>query len=93
MALLATARVPTERASRYLQQLCKHFGHKLPVTFDAGRGDVAFPFGECALQAADDLLTITATAASEAELEQLKDVIARHLLRFAFREELSIDWG
>ena len=90
---MATARVPTERASRYLQQLCKHFGHKLPVTFDAGHGRAVFPFGECVLRAEGGLLAITATAASEADLEQLKGVIARHLLRFAFREELRVAWN
>ena len=29
----SVARVETERASIYLQQLCKHFAHKLPVSF------------------------------------------------------------
>ena len=33
----AVATVPTAHASRYLQQLCKHWSHKLPVEFDASR--------------------------------------------------------
>lgn len=92
MSAIATATVPTEKGSRYLQQLCKHFAHKLPVTFDEHKGSISFSIGECALAADGDALTITATSASEAELEQLKDVIVRHLARFAFREELQVEW-
>ncbi len=32
------------------------------------------------------------TAPDAAHLAQLQDVVARHLLRFAFREEMKIDW-
>jgi uncharacterized protein len=37
-------------------------------------------------------LTISLDSPSAEDLERLKDVVARHLLRFAFREELSIAW-
>lgn len=93
MSAVATARVPTGKASRYLQQLCKHFAHKLPVAFDEHAGSITFPIGECALSADAEALTITAASPGEAELEQLKDVIIRHLVRFAFREELQVDWA
>ena len=92
MSAVATARVPTEKASRYLQQLCKHFAHKLPVTFDEHKGSISFSIGECALKADAEALTITATAPVEAGMDQLKDVIVRHLVRFAFREELQVEW-
>jgi uncharacterized protein len=29
---------------------------------------------------------------NEAQLAQLQDVVVRHLVRFAFRETLRIDW-
>lgn len=92
MSAVATARVPTEKASRYLQQLCKHFAHKLPVTFDEHAGSISFSIGECALAADADTLTITATAPVEGDMDQLKDVIVRHLVRFAFREDLQVEW-
>ena len=38
--LAATANVPTASASRYLQQLCKHWAHNLAVTFDAREGRI-----------------------------------------------------
>lgn len=92
MSAVATARVPTEKGSRYLQQLCKHFAHKLPVTFDEHAGSIAFSIGECALKADAEALIITATAPVETDMDQLKDVIVRHLVRFAFREELQVEW-
>jgi hypothetical protein len=92
MSAVATAKVPTEKASRYLQQLSKHFAHKLPVTFDEHKGSIGFSIGECALTADGETLTITATSPAEADMEQLKDIIVRHLVRFAFREELKVEW-
>jgi len=86
------AKVETEKASRYLQQLCKHFQHKLAVTFDERAGEISFSSGTCRLAANDTLLTLAVTAPDAAHLAQLQDVVARHLLRFAFREEMKIDW-
>ncbi|WP_426955767.1 DUF2218 domain-containing protein [Muricoccus radiodurans] len=86
------AEVATPQASRYLQQLCKHFQHKRPVTFDAASGHIAFTIGDCHLTAADGALAMTATAPDVEQLAQLQDVIARHLVRFAFREDIPITW-
>lgn len=88
----STADVPTPRASRYLQQLCKHFQHKRPATFDERAGHIVFPIGDCHLRASDDTLTLSLEAPDGPRLEQLQDVVGRHLLRFAFREEMRIDW-
>lgn len=84
--------IPTEHASRYLQQLCKHFSHKRPVSFDEHSGQITLMTGECRLTADDAKLTIFVEVPDPSQLEQLQDVIVRHLVRFAFREELSIDW-
>jgi hypothetical protein len=91
-AVRSLAEVATPRAERYLQQLCKHFGHKVPATFDSRSGEVAFPIGECRLAAADGVLTLSLAAPDEARLAQLQDIVARHLCRFAFREAMRIDW-
>jgi uncharacterized protein len=45
----SAASVATPHASRYLQQLCKHFAHKRPASFDARRGRIAFAIGLCEL--------------------------------------------
>ena len=84
--------IGTEQASRYLQQLCKHFAHKIPATFDEHAGHVSFKVGECRLKAEDATLHILLEAPNAEDMEQLKDVAIRHLVRFAFREELTANW-
>ncbi|MBU2983038.1 DUF2218 domain-containing protein [Lentibacter algarum] len=87
-----TANITTDRASTYLQQLCKHFAHKIEVQFDPQSGHIAFPFGQCDLVAQDATLTLTATANNQADLTKTTRVIASHLERFAFRENPEINW-
>lgn len=91
-AARSLAEVATPNASRYLQQLCKHFAHKRPVSFDAQSGRIAFVIGECRLKAGGGVLTLSLTAREASQMDQLQDVVARHLLRFAFREDMQIDW-
>jgi hypothetical protein len=99
----ATASVPTASASRYLQQLCKHWAHNLEVSFDAEQVRVVFPKdARGADWPGDGIFTMAATpetlecrieATSEGQLEGLKGAVERHLNRFAFREgELVFNW-
>ncbi len=90
---LAIARVPTESASKYLQQLCKHWSHKLDVSFTADHGTVRFPDSLVTMAAEDKALVVTVEAQEGEITERMKDVVARHLDRFAFREApLPFDW-
>jgi uncharacterized protein len=89
---VATTRIATPAGSRYLQQLCKHFAHKLPTTFDPTTGRIAFPLGPVRLTADAEGLEMTLDAASDEDRAKLEDVVARHLVRFAFRETLEIVW-
>ncbi len=89
----STATIPTERASIHLQQLCKHFAHRLPVTFTPEHGEIAFKSGTCRLDAADGVLTLNAEAENDEQLAQVQDVVERHLVRFAFKTPLTIEWG
>ncbi len=88
----ATAAVPTANGSRYLQQLCKHWSHKFETEFDAQAGRINL--GETALHltAAPDALTLTLTTGEAAALDRMETVIADHLKRFAFREDLTVEW-
>jgi uncharacterized protein len=99
----AQARVPTAQASRYLQQLCKHWGHNLTVEFTAEQGSVIFPAnnrgaswqGDARFEmvAEPGALVCRLLASEPAQLEGLKGAVARHLDRFAFREApLTFDW-
>jgi hypothetical protein len=88
----ATARVGTATPRRYMTQLCKHFEHRLAVSYDEAQGSIAFQAGTCRLAAEPDALVMTVEAADAADLPQLQDVVARHLLRFAFRQPPEIVW-
>lgn len=90
----ATTSIPTPNARRYLGQFVKHFAHKLPfVRHETNEhGEVEFPLGLCTLDADDIRLSIIINAGAPEEMNQLKNVVDRHLLRFAFREELTINW-
>jgi hypothetical protein len=88
------AQVPTASASRYLQQICKHWSHKFAVEFTPEHGTI--PFSEarrCEFSAADGVLTMRIEAADDAILERTQHVVVDHLKRFAFREDLGdIRW-
>ncbi len=86
------ADVATRAGGRYMVQLCKHFAHKLPASFDEKSGTLEFPFGACALRAEPEKLRLTVEAASDEDLGRMEDVIARHLERFAHKEPLQIAW-
>jgi len=96
MTFSSTAEVPTAHASRYLQQLCKHWAHNLEVEFDPERGRVTFPRdargadwpseGVVTMEAGPEALTCRIDASAPGQLEGLKGAVARHLDRFAFRE-------
>ena len=102
--LFATeASVPTKSGGRYLQQLCKHWAHNLTVEFTPDEGTIVFPrdvrgadFPADALvtlEAQPEALRVRIDATSPAQRDALKDVVARHLDRFAFREApLTFDW-
>lgn len=93
MSVLETA-VPTASASRYLQQLCKHWSHKFTVEFTPVEGRIAFSSGSCSLQADAERLTMQVEAPDEAAATRLAGVVVDHLKRFAFREELGeINWS
>ena len=87
------AALKTDKASRYLVQLCKHWGHRFPVTFDPAEGRIDLPSGPCLLWAESDALRITLKAAEPESMTRLEDVIESHLARFAFREgEIKLAW-
>jgi len=103
MTFPTSAAVPTAHASRYLQQLCKHWAHNLVVDFNPEHGTITFPRdirgadypgdARVIFHAAAGLLDVRIDATSPDQREVLKGVVARHLDRFAFREApLHFEW-
>lgn len=92
--LRSTAIATTARAERYIKQLCKHFGHRVPAKVENGEGRIEFPFGVADLQATGTSLRLSLGAANLDDLKRLQKIIEDHLVRFAFREKLSgLDWN
>ena len=93
---MPTARttIETQNARKYLGQLSKHFAHKIAVEGSEDAARLSFPAGPIHLKADDVALSVSVEAADREGVDQLKDVLWRHLERFAFREpELRATWA
>jgi hypothetical protein len=88
----SVATIGTPHAGRYLRQLCEHFELRVPVCLDDQSGKIVCTIGECRLVAGEMVLMLMATAPDGESLARLQEVIARHLLGFAFQEEMWIGW-
>lgn len=94
MTQTASATAATENASRYLQQLCKHWSHKAKAEFTPEHGRVTFDSGnQLTMSAHPDRLDLSVNVPDSGDLAHFQDVVDRHLVRFAFREELTIIWA
>ncbi|WP_298091943.1 DUF2218 domain-containing protein [uncultured Sphingomonas sp.] len=91
---LSIARVPTHSASRYLQQLAKHWSHKMTVTFTAEEGTIDFPNGSrLEMRADSETLDVVLSVPEGEDRDRMREVVSSHLDRFAFREApLTFDW-
>jgi uncharacterized protein len=88
-------KIPTASASRYLQQLCKHWSHKFSVEFTPEHGRI--PFDEtrtCLLEASPEILDLRVEAGDDEALTRTQTTVINHLKRFAFREDLGeVEWS
>lgn len=89
----AEAHIQSEKAERYLAQLCKHFAHKVEAEWQNGQGHVDFGFGTCALKAADGFLRVACKADTDDHLRRVKYILEDHIVRFGWRESLSVEWS
>lgn len=90
--MTSSAQVSTAAGRRYLQQLCKHWGHKFPADFTPEHGEIDLPLGRCLLDADDVHLIVRLEPKPDADLDRLEAVVVEHLQRFAFREQLEFRW-
>jgi hypothetical protein len=91
---MSVARVPTQSASRYLQQLAKHWSHKMTVVFTQEEATIDFPNGSrLQMRAASETLDIELAVPEGEDAGRMRKVVEEHLDRFAFREApLTFDW-
>jgi uncharacterized protein len=91
---IVTSQAKTASGSKYLQQLCKHWGHKFEVEFSETRGQVRFPSALVTMEASADALLVSIETDEAESVERLKEIVANHLDRFAFREApLPFEWS
>jgi uncharacterized protein len=90
--LTGHAVVTTDKPVAYMRQLCKHFGHKVPATYDDRTGRIEFGAGDCDLTADAEALKLEITAGEAAQVQRLQDVVGSHLERFGRRDELTVTW-
>lgn len=88
----AIASVATDVPQRYAKQLAAHLGRRLEVQEDDAGTRIVFGAGYCQLTSRPGVLELRATAESSDALEQVKDVVGRHLERFGQRNELQVTW-
>ncbi len=89
----AIAVVATENGWKYVQQLCKHWAHKLAVELTEQKGVVTFGEATAVMTSDAQALTVEIEATSAEVLERMKGVVSSHLDRFAFREApLPFEW-
>ena len=95
----STARVSTDRPSRYGKQLAAHMGRKITTTWDetSQTGSLTFDregaaTGAVELSCHDDILQLD-LAADDAHLERLEQVTGIHLARFGAKEGLVVSWS
>ena len=82
----------TDQGCRYLDTLCHHFGRRVQATCNPHDACIVFPFGQCDLAATDNRLELWVRAEDQSRLDIVIDVVARHLERFAFRENPQLEW-
>jgi len=86
--------IKTQSGAKYMQQLCKHWAHKIEaLTYDQEKAHI--PFNEevkLELFACDGALEAQLYAPDEETLLRYEKVFERHIERFAFRETLEINW-
>lgn len=88
-----TGRAPTAHASKYLQQLSKHWSHKNSVVFDALDATIALGDNRIGMHAEPEALIATLTPGPLEDPARLQRVFEAHINRFAFREApLDFKW-
>lgn len=85
--MISNGFVATQSGDRYVQQLVKHWSHRMATTYTDGIGRVPFSeTTEATLTANDDGIAIALTTPSAEDDVRMREVIENHLNRFAFRE-------
>ncbi len=91
--MISKTHIATDNGASYIGKLCRHFVHKIETAYTTDSGRAVFPGGGiCDMLAKDGELIFIISAADRTGADKIKGVIERHLLKFAYRENLEIHW-
>lgn len=91
--MISTARYPTPNAVKYVQQLARHFAHKIEVRSDADSAAFEMEAGSVRLRAEDGAFVARVEAEDAKGIINLRYVIDKHLVIFAFRDGFTgLEW-
>jgi len=90
----ASAQVPTRSGWKYVQQLGKHWSHKLAVELHEPQAVVRFSSALATMRSDQERITTLIEAEDQETLVRMQRVVQEHLDRFAFREApLAFPWS
>ncbi len=84
--------IATKAGASYIGKLCRHFVHKIDASYEGNTGKAIFPFGVCLMRADDESLTFEVDAHDAEGAAKIKGALDRHLIKFAYKEQLEINW-
>lgn len=93
-ALLVRARatVHTANSHGYLDEMCRHFGHRVHTQLGNGRGSVQFDEGTLLAHARPQALELELSAQDPKSLERLQALVTAHIERWGEADQLRVDW-
>ena len=83
----------TLHGASYLKRLCRHFSHKVPTTVTNTQGRIEFPFGACRIDIDANHMFIRIELESPTDLDLAEEVITKHLIQIANRDEPTVEWN
>lgn len=92
--LKSSANLIVDRPERYAKQLAAHISHKAEVITEGNLSRVKFGNGAFGtIDVNNDSVLLGAEAETEEQLVLAKNVLGRHLLKFAKLEDQELDWN
>ena len=89
---ISRAEVSTANGVSLLRKLCHHWSHEHTVEFDNTHGKITLPNAYVTLIPGPAALSVYLETKDEVDQDRMEGVVARHLQRFGFGEELTFHW-
>ena len=89
---IAVAEVRVTSSAACLKDICLHFAPRKIESLQDSHGTISFDFGTCLLEARDSVLLLQANSSTESGLGHVQRVIASHLGRLSYGDNLFVAW-